>query len=121
MHSLRYKQVLRFVKHLEGPSGIQQKILDIETHLKFLMLKFEETEHEESINARCLSTMNKLCTLRKTFRSQKTRKEREALEDLAGDLPDLTPVTEFLKCQLLTKDFHKAIEVLKNPARHENK
>ena len=120
LHSLHYKEVLQFVNYLDekiGPSGIQQKILDIETHIKYLMIKYEETKDEESICARSLSTLKKLCTLRKSFRARKTRKEREGLEDLAGDLPELTPVTNFLKCQLLTKEFHKAIEVLKDPAR----
>lgn len=120
MHSLSAKKALSFVKALKiGPSGVIQKFLDIEVHLKFLMYKHEETERQEEINTKCLATMKKLSTLRKSFRTEKTRLEREQLEDLAGNPQDMTPVTDFLDSAEVSRSFARAIEVLQHPSRHE--
>ena len=55
--SLRAKAVRAFVAHLEssmglGPSGLTQKILDIEAHIKYLMCESEGSPEEGDVNVK---------------------------------------------------------------------
>lgn len=44
------------------------------------------------MSTKASATMTKLSLLRRSFRGEKKKREREALEDLASDLPSLDAV-----------------------------
>ena len=114
--SLKAKSVRTFIQNIEetgiGPSGLIQKILDIETSIKFLLYRAEDTDDEQTITSKAYATFAKLALLRKSFRGEKDKKEREALEDLAGNLPSLDNIKEFWESDEVTQKFLAAIEGL---------
>ena len=82
--SLKAKKVRAFIDHCEkmgiGPSGLIQKILDIESSIKFLLYQAEDTEEEGMMSTKASATMTKFSLLRRSFRGEKNKWEREALE-----------------------------------------
>ena len=120
--SLRAKAVRAFVAHLEsmglGPSGLTQKILDIEAHIKYLMCESEGSPEEGDVNVKGEATLKKLALLRRGFRGEKNRREREALEDFASDLPSLGPIKTFWESPEVTQAFLSSLESLRRtPAK----
>ena len=81
-----------------------QKILDIETSIKYLLYRVEDTE-ETTVNAKASATTSKLSLLRQSFQEEKNKREREALEDLASDLPGLDCMKKFWESEEITKCF----------------
>ena len=114
--SLKAKKVRAFIDHCEkmgiGPSGLIQKILDIESSIKFLLYQAEDTEEEGMMSTKASATMTKFSLLRRSFRGENNKREREALEDLASDLPSLDAVKNVWESEEGTMHFRRAMEGL---------
>jgi len=77
--SIKAKKVQAFIQHCEkagiGPSGLIQKVLDVETSIKYLLHRAEDTEEEAAVNTKARATMSKLSLWRKSFRGEKNMRE----------------------------------------------
>ena len=118
----RSKSIKIYIEEMEskglGPSALQQKIADIETLLCFLMSSKEDEEDESALNTLVLATLKKLRDLHLSFKGKKAKKERESLEDLAGNLPSTSSINKFLHSINLTNIFEGCCyRLTKNPTR----
>ena len=115
---LRKKSLLDYVKKVEehgvGNSGVLQQLDAITLAVKFLRIHGLEEEDDGEIEQKVPGVLAAINDMRKSYKSRKTSRERERLEDLAANLPDIADATKFLQHEELTALFYENAKKLTN-------
>jgi len=117
---LRKKSLLDYVKKVEehgvGNSGVLQQLDAITLAVKFLRIHGLEEEDDGEIEQKVPGVLAAIIDIRKSYKSRKTSRERERLEDLAANLPDIADAAKFLQHEELTALFYEnAKKLTDNP------
>lgn len=115
---LRQKSLLDYVKKVEelgvGNSGVLQQLDAITLAVKFLRIHGLEDEDDEEIDHKVPGVLAAINDIRKSYKARKMSCERERLEDLAANLPDIDDATKFLQHKEVTALFYQKARKLMN-------